>query len=255
LKATSQVFLKAATVGMTVLTAGCATVSSVVEEVNYPRDTAITVGKYHYLINTEKCADATRISSDGEIDCRAADGSKSSSITPFAQWRVNALRGHLKMEWGSPEHQAFLYDFHYKGGKERMAQALVGSVLMVAAVTNAMKTTNYGSLPAGTGPNYGSYPELKKLSVWDARQFDIANWSLNNSILYDFGNGMLANRNGFAGRKIGDFTYYDNGLREYSMGSTSYFSNGTRSIQVTETITVISNGQTCNNISGIRICR
>ncbi|NNA05138.1 hypothetical protein, partial [Pseudomonas lundensis] len=151
--------------------------------------------------------------------------------------------------------QAFLYDFHYKGGKERMAQALVGSVLMVAAVTNAMKTTNYGSLPAGTGPNYGSYPELKKLSVWDARQFDIANWSLNNSILYDFGNGMLANRNGFAGRKIGDFTYYDNGLREYSMGSTSYFSNGTRSIQVTETITVISNGQTCNNISGIRICR
>lgn len=254
MKATSQSFLKAATAGMIALTAGCSTVSSVVEEVNYPRDTAITVGKYHYLINTEKCADATRISSDGEIDCRAADGSKSSSITPFAQWRVNILRENLKMEWGSPEHQAYLYDFHYNGGKERMAQALVGSVLMVITVANAMKTTNYGSLPAGTGPNYGSYPELKNLSVWDARHFDIANWSLNNSTLYDFGNGMLVNRNGFVGRKIGNITFYKDGLREYSMGSTSYFSNGMRSIQVTDSITYLSNGQNCITIGSVRRC-
>lgn len=239
---------------MTALAAGCSTVSSVVEEVNYPRDTAITIGKYHYLINTEKCADATRISSDGEIDCRAADGSKSASITPFAEWRVNYLYKYYKFQWGSPEHQAFLYDFHYKGGKERMAQALVGSVLMVATVANAMKTTNYGSLPAGTGPNYGSFPELKSLSVWEAREFDIANWSLNNSTLYDLGNGMLTNQNGFAGRKIGNFTYYDNGLREYSMGSTSYFSNGTRSMQVTDSITSLSNGRHCVTIGPVRKC-
>ncbi|WP_191628425.1 hypothetical protein [Pseudomonas fluorescens] len=254
LKRALHALLKTSTMGLAALAAGCSTVSSVVEEYSYPRDTAVNIDKYHYLINTQKCADATRISPDGVIDCRAADGTKSASISPVGDLQMSLFK-YNKFAWGSEEHQALLYDFHYLGGKERMAQNLVGSVAFIYSVNNTMKSTKYGSIATGIGPNYGSAPELKQLSVWDAREYSLANWSLQNSNLYNFGNGTLVNKNGIVGTQIGNITYYKNGVNEYSSGSHSYFSNGLRSMQITDSITAFSNGKSCTDIGPIKKCQ
>lgn len=255
MKRALHALLKTSTMGLAMLAAGCSIVSSVVEEYSYPRDTAVNIGKYHYLINTQKCADVTRISPDGVIDCRAADRTKSASISPAGDLRMSLFNKYNKFAWGSEEHQAFLYDFHYLGGKERVAKNLVGSVAFIYSATNAMKSTKYGSIAPGAGPDYGSALELNKFSVWEVREYSLANWSLQNSNLYNFENGMLVSKNGIAGVKTGNITHYKNGVNEYSSGAHSYFSDDLRSMQITDSITAFSNGQFCTDIGPIKRCQ
>ena len=64
---------------------GCA---SVLESLEYQRDTAISLGDYRYVINTQKCYEIRSISEDGVLQCYAEDGSQSAQVSPASEWQV-----------------------------------------------------------------------------------------------------------------------------------------------------------------------
>ncbi len=245
------------TIFLSFITTGCTTISGVVEEVSYPRDTAIIIGKYHYLINTDKCAEVRNIDERGVIDCYSEDGLKSTPVTPLGDFRLSIFKKHAEFEWASEEHQAFLYYMHYQGGLERLASNLVNTVAFVHSTANFMKEAKYSTYNSSAGfPKFGAFPELNSMSMWDAREFSIANWQLHNSSFYhNQGSGVTLNQAGIYSKKIGNLTFYNNGTRSYQIGNSTYNTNGTRTYQATDRVSYSTDGTNCLTIGNIIRCR
>lgn len=244
------------TVLLASITTGCTTISGVVEEVQSPRDTAIIIGKHHYLINTYKCAEARNIDEDGVIDCYAADGSRSASVAPAGDLKLSMFKKYVKFAWASEEHQAYLYNFHYQGGKERIAANLVNSAALVYSAVNFMKEAKYSTYNSGDShPKFGTAPELNGMSIWDAREYSIANWNLHNANLYSLGSGITFNQNGIYSRKIGNLTFHNDGTRSYQTGNSTYNTSGKLTNQITDSISYSTNGMMCMDIGSITRCR
>lgn len=247
--ATTAVFL-------TFITTGCSTISGVVEEVQFPRDTAIIIGKHHYLINTYKCAEARNIDERGVIDCYAVDGAKSTAVAPLSNLRISIFEKHAGFKWASEEHQALLYDLHYQGGKERLVGNLVNSVALVYLTVNLMKDVKYSTYESGAGfPIFGTAPELNNMSIWDAREYSIANWQLHNASFYHkLGNGITLSQDGGYSKQIGNLTFYSEGTRSYQSGNFIYNTNGVHTRQVTDRLSYSTDGTSCITIGNLIRC-
>lgn len=244
------------TVFLASIATGCTTISGVVEEVQFPRDTAIIIGEYHYLVSIYKCAEARNINEDGVIDCYAADGSRSASVAPVGDLQLSMFKKYVKFAWASEEHQAYLYNIHYQGGKERIAANLVNSAALVYSTVNLMKEAKYSTYNSGGDyPKFGSNPELNNMSMWDAREYSIANWKLHNANLYKLGGGITSNHSGIYSKKIGDLTFYSDGTRSYQTGNSIYNTGGKLTKQITDSISYSTNGVMCMDIGNITRCR
>lgn len=123
----------------TILLGGCAGLKQ--EFDGYPADTAILIDDVAYQINTTKCATIKGIDGiNGALDCYDADGRQTASVAPVPDWRRNLVKDRFGMEWASPEHQAFLFNFFHEGGKEKAAQSISNS--MQESIGILVKTKN-----------------------------------------------------------------------------------------------------------------
>ncbi|MEZ5554519.1 hypothetical protein [Haliea sp.] len=246
------------TLSVVLVTSGCAPLAEIQETQKYPRDTALTIGGYSYLINTYRCAEVRSINDEGVLECYAGDGSLSAQVTPASQFQLNMFEKYVDYEWGSEEHQAFLYDFHYLGGKERLANGIVQPFFTVFEVTKqVMDATKYSSeSSATTGPIYGKDPVLEGMSAWEARQFSLASWHFSNSNYFSFGNGLTYDTGGSLSKKIGGITHHSNGLKSYHFGDSTYHSNRTTSVRIGDNMSYTSDGTICTSLtSNITRCR
>jgi hypothetical protein len=108
------IILQAAVVGT-----GCTTIAIVNESKSFPRDTAIVLNDEKYLINTIKCAEVRGVSEEGVLDCYAIDGTQSAPVVPANALQVSLTESRSGLEWASPEHQAWLFNYFHGGGQER----------------------------------------------------------------------------------------------------------------------------------------
>lgn len=239
---------------------GCALISEVNEINQYPRDTAISIGERWYVISTYKCAEVRSIDDEGVLDCYAEDGTKSMPVSPGSQWQMETFKKHFDYEWGSEEHQAYLYDFYYLGGKERLANSILNSinttVYMYKTSKNLMKSDEYitGSSKSGI-PLYGSSHALSGMSIWDAREYSMADWHFNNATYFHLNSGVTYGQGGIYSQRVGNITFHKNGIKSYQFGDTIYHSNHTTTQRITENITYTSDGTHCTKIGNMTRCR
>lgn len=171
------------------LLGGCASMQAELEGLEYPADTAILIGDVAYQINTIKCAQIKAIGEDGALDCRDAAGQQSASITPVSAWRRNLLKKQMGIEWASPEHQDFLFNFFHKGGKEQVAAALFSSAQQIhgtyAAVKNMSDSIDKSKsidrqnvqMKADGAAAYVS----GGMPAWQAHQWKVIQWRQDNA--------------------------------------------------------------------------
>lgn len=244
---------------LALLAVGCTTVSELVEIEQFPRDTAISIGERNYLINTFKCSEIRAINLAGVLECYATDGTKSVPISPASTFQMGLFEDQFEFEWGSEEHQAFLYEFHYLGGKERLASSLIGAVRAVMStidVIDAMNSTYYESNELVTIlPQYRNTEALIGMSAWDLRGFSIADWHLNNSTFFQINDRITFNQGGINSQRIGDIEFHSNGVRSYYFGDSIYSSNGATTRRIGDTFTASSDGTVCTIIMEITRCR
>lgn len=237
------------------VTSGCVSVAELLEMDEFPRDTAVSIGNYNYVINTIKCHEVRNIGEDGDLECYAADGSKSAPVSPQGEWLMEQFDKYHDYEWGSEEHQAFLYEFHYLGGKERLANSMLQTVQATASLVQTtqqiMNSTNYNAATSSSSmPVYGANPALNGMNVWEAREFSMADWHFNNLTYFTLDNGLSYGQGGILSQRTGMITQQSNGIYSYQFGDSTYHSNGAVTRQVTDNISFTNNGTICTQITG-----
>lgn len=120
-KITATSFLAFALAG---ILSGCATIEAGIEGSSFPQDTAVLVNGVPYQINMEKCAEIRSVDENGDLNCYDYAGNKSARISPVSEFRVSVLKDKMGMEWATPEHQIFLFNFYHRGGVERSVAAI-----------------------------------------------------------------------------------------------------------------------------------
>lgn len=239
-------------------TMGCAVVSEMVEIDQYPRDTAISIDERKYLINTFKCADIRTIDEQGVLECYAADGTKSLPVSPAGAFQLSAFEDQFEFAWGSEAHQAWLYEFHYLGGKERLARQIIGAFTQIQNTIDIMNTTFYTANDMQVQfPQYAApqrFEAFKGFPVKDIREYSIADWHLNNYTYFQTGN-IAYDGDEVIAQRIGRLTFHSNGLRSYDLGSTTYTSNGVSTIQINDATTYSNDGTICAAIGNMTRCR
>lgn len=234
---------------------GCST-SLFLEEIQHPRDTAIIIGPHYYLISPYKCAKAKSIDEKGIIECYAADDSKSASVPPIGNFQRRMFEKHLPYAWASNEHQAALYHFHYQGGKEQAAANVVSALTAAHTAVEALDSVSYAAhKSAHPTHSFGNFQELDSMSVWEAKEFSIANWHLQNSTIYNLGDNYDFSSQGFESRRLGNLSLHKGGSASYHTGNTTYHTGGMLTHQVTDSISRSSNGKHCIKISIVTRCR
>lgn len=236
---------------------GCISMEEIAENEHYPRDTAISIGDQRYVVNTYKCAEIRRINDKGALECYAADGSKSAKVSPEGDFQRQLFDKYIDYEWGSEEHHAFLYDFYYQGGKERLANSLAQTTIAIVEIHQAMNSSSYNQgTSTGGVPLYGTNPALNGMTVWGAREFSLADWHFNNISYFNLGNGRTYTQGGISSQTIGNLTFHSNGVKSYHFGDSIYHSNGTTSISVSDSLTYTNDGTHCLSVtSNIVQCR
>lgn len=164
---------------------GCASFSADIEGIDYPRDTAILIGDFAYRINTIKCAQVKAVGENGVLDCYDSEGRQSASISPASDLNRKYLKENMGMEWASPEHQAYLFDFYHRGGKEKMVGGFINSVQQVAALRNfsdSLEKSRTINLTSAKMKIKGVEAYMSGgMSAWQVHQFNASQWHLNNS--------------------------------------------------------------------------
>ena len=168
---------------------GCASMQAELEGLEYPANTAILIGDVAYQINTIKCAQIKAIGEEGALDCRDAEGRQSASITPVSAWRRKLLKEQMGMEWASPAHQDFLFNFFHKGGKEQVAATLVSSAQQIhgtyAAVKNMSdsidKSKSIDRQSAQMKADGAAAYMSGGMSAWQAHQWKVIQWRQDNA--------------------------------------------------------------------------
>lgn len=168
------------------LLGGCAALD---EERNYPPSTAILIGDVAYQINAARCAQIKGIGEDGALDCYDLNGRQSASVTPVSDWRRNIVKEKMGMEWASPQHQAFLFDFFHGGGMDRTAKGLVGSIQQ--AYSNYAQVKNLADTLKKSGEIEAERTQLRLKGIqagltggtpaWQAHQVGMVQWHLDNA--------------------------------------------------------------------------
>ena len=167
------------------LLTGCASIKAELQEIDYPKDTAILIGDSAYQINTVKCAKIKAIGEDGTLDCYDFDGIKSASITPVSDWRRNYLKENLGIKWASPEHQAFLFNYFHGGGKEKTANAILkayGAIAAAKKLTDSLEKSKEIETQAAKMKIKGIEAYATGgMPAWHAHKFKTTQWHLENS--------------------------------------------------------------------------
>lgn len=120
-----------------IMFSGCASLDEAIEAYQYQPDLPIMVEGNAYQVNIIKCAKIRDITEDDRLVCYDAEGNKSASISPVSDFRVNYFKDR-GIEWGSVEHQAFVYNFLYNGGMEMAVDSFAQSV---STIKENVKTT------------------------------------------------------------------------------------------------------------------
>jgi hypothetical protein len=172
-----------------VVLVGCASLDAELQGRDYPADTAILVGDVAYQINTTKCAQIRAIAQDGTLDCFDSGGRRSAAITPVSTWRRQFVTSQYGWAWGSPEHQAFLFNYFHGGGKEQAAAAIVGAAQQAYGAYASTKSTlamidkskaidaRSAQIKADGAAAYMS----GGLPAWQAHQISVIQWRVQNA--------------------------------------------------------------------------
>lgn len=168
---------------------GCASLSAELQGLDYPADTPILIGDTAYQINTTKCARIRAIDAKGTLDCYDADGRQSAAITPVGEFRRNLVKKDLGREWGSPEHQDVVFRFFHGGGKEKAAQAVMGSVQQTygayASTKNLLNTIDRSKAidarSAQIKADGAAAYMAGGMPAWQAYRANVVQWHLENS--------------------------------------------------------------------------
>jgi len=187
-----------------ILFSGCATTDELMQAKDYPPDIPILINNVPYEINSIKCAKITSVNKNGSLDCYDSDGFKSLPITPVSEWRRNGLKEHWNLEWGSEDHQAFMYYFYYGGGKEEVGKNLQNyfdnflyfiSVAKLATNTQDAldKSKEIKFEEAGMKIQSGHAYIKGGIPAWHAHQIKIAQWRTNN-VRYVLNKSISANK-------------------------------------------------------------
>lgn len=171
------------------LLGGCASLKAGLEGIDHPADTAILIGDVAYQINTVKCAQIKAIGEDGALDCFDSESRQSASITPVSEWRRNFLKEKMGMDWASPEHQAFLFNYFHEGGQEKAMGALLSSVQQAYGTYASAKNLSDSLRKSGEIEMQSAQMKIKGIGAymsggmpaWQAHQSDVSQWHLANS--------------------------------------------------------------------------
>lgn len=163
----------------------CASLKGELQGLSYPPSTAILIGDRPYQISTIKCATIKAVREDGALDCYDAEGRQSAPIRPISSWRRKTVEEQFGVKWGSPEHQAILFNFFYGGGKEQMAKALISATQQAATLRSmAASLDRSRDIQIETAQRRiegASIYSEGGMSAWQAYQLNMSQWHLDNS--------------------------------------------------------------------------
>ena len=167
------------------LSSGCTALAIMQEKQKFPRDTAVIIQGNEYLINHTKCAEILSISDDGELDCYAPNGSQSAPVTPAFDSQVDITEENWGY-WGSPAHQAFLFDYFNMGGMERnaeaIAQQLIGTYQITKSITDTLDASKKMDQDSAKMELEGVGAWVKGgQSAWEAHSARKIQWHLDNA--------------------------------------------------------------------------
>ena len=171
------------------LLTGCASVHPDFPHNEFQADTPILVRGVAYQINTTACAQIRAVDKNGALDCYDVQGRQSASITPVGSFRQYLVKNELGLIWGSPEHQAFVFDYFYGGGKQRAQQAIMGSVQGVygayASTKSMLNMIDKSKAIDAQSAQQKAIGVAAYMSggwpAWHAHQMNLAQWHLQNA--------------------------------------------------------------------------
>lgn len=165
----------------------CSNVAYIYESQKYPRDTAIILNGNYYQINMFKCAEIRSVSEDGVLECYSATGDVSATQPPISDFDKNIIESYLNVKFGSEEHNKYLFNYYYKGGKEenqRKASVAMNNLKSANNTIDMLKESEKIEHQAfkKSVSNIGVY--FKGSSDIQEHRQDMIRWHLRNAVYF-----------------------------------------------------------------------